>query len=275
MPDSFILRLLIYLVIGYVVVVGLLALFQNNMIFLPSSSMVDSPDRLGVEWSDHYIDTGDDGERIHGWLLHNNDAKYTVVFSHGNAGNISGRIDLAKMVYDRGASVFFYDYRGYGNSDGRPSEKKLMNDAVRVVEYLQSEEGISPDSMIFYGRSLGGPVAAKKAAEFGGAGLVLDSAFLNAREVASDVYPFVPGFLVRLDFPTDRFIQELDGTPVLILHSRQDEIIRFRHGEKLYELASEPKTFVELEGGHNNHHIVSAEQHRTAWDNFLASLSDD
>ena len=274
MPDSLILRLLIYIVIGYVVVVGLLALFQNSMIFIPSSTMIDSPDRLGVEWSDHYIDTGD-GEHIHGWMLHNRNAKHTVVFSHGNAGNISGRIDVAKMIFDRGASVFLYDYRGYGKSDGSPSEKKLMNDAVRVVEYLENEQGISPGSMIFYGRSLGGPVAAKKAAEFGGAGLVLDSAFLNAKEVASDVYPFVPRFLVRLDFPADKLIQQLDGTPVLILHSRQDEIINFRHSEKLYELASEPKTFVELQGGHNNHHIVSSDLHRTAWDNFLRSLSDE
>lgn len=275
MPDSFILRFLIYLVIGYVVVVGLLALFQNSMIFLPSSAMHDSPARLGVEWSEHFIDTGDNNEQVHGWMLHNSGSEYTVVFSHGNAGNISGRIDLAKMLYDRGVSVFFYDYRGYGKSDGRPSEKKLMSDAVRVVEYLEAEQGISPGSMIFYGRSLGGPVAAKKAAEFAGAGLVLDSAFLNAREVASDVYPFVPGFLVRLDFPTDKLVRGLDNTPLLILHSRNDEIIRFRHGEALYELASEPKTFVELEGGHNNHHIVSADLHREAWDNFLASLRDD
>ncbi len=273
MKGKSLLQFIVLLVVGYFVLIGLMAIFQNSLIFHPSSQMHATPDRTGIPWSDHYMEM-EDGTKLHAWLFENEDADFTVILSHGNAGNISGRIDIAELLVDAGASVFMYDYRGFGNSEGSPSEKKVMSDAVEVAEYLSEQKGIGFDSMIFYGRSLGGPIAAYQAKSVGGVGLVLDSSFLNAKEVASDVYPFIPAMFIRADFPTDRFLREMDPIPVMIMHSPDDNIIRYRHGQELYEIAQEPKKFIELRGGHNDNFFRSTDIYETAWRDFIEQLAD-
>jgi len=273
MKGKSLIQFFILLIVGYFVLVGLMALFQNSLIFHPSSQMLASPDRTGIPWSEHFMEMND-GTKLHAWFFENEGADFTVILSHGNAGNISGRIDIAELLVDAGVSVFMYDYRGYGKSEGSPSEKKVMRDALEVAEYLSENEGIGVDSMIFYGRSLGGPIAAYQAKSLGGAGLVLDSSFLNAKEVASDVYPFVPGMFIRAEFPADRYLREMDPIPVMIMHSPDDNIIRYRHGQELYAIAGEPKTFIELRGGHNDNFFRSTDIYETAWRDFIEQLAN-
>jgi len=267
-------KIVLYIVVGYLIIVGLMTLFQNQLIFHPSGNMVATPDRLGMEWSEHWIETSD-GKTLHGWLIGDAEDQPVVVFSHGNAGNISGRIEIAGEIASHGAAVFLYDYRGYGKSSGSPSEQGIYKDGEAVVEYLRHRLEIPTDRMVFYGRSLGGAVAARQAAVFGGAGLVLDSAFINGKEVASDVYPFIPGFLVTISFPVDEDLKSSATEHVMVMHAQNDRIIDFRHGRRLYEIASEDKRarFVELSGGHNTSFHESRSLYGDSWAGFLADIA--
>ena len=131
--------------------------------------------------------------------------------------------------------------------------------------------------MIFFGRSLGGTVAARQAAEFDGAGLVLDSAFISGKEIATDIYPFIPGFLVGVDFPVDEDLRRSKISNIMIMHARNDRIIPFHHGEELYRIAqdtagSENVIFRELQGGHNTGFSQSREIYGEAWSKFLSGI---
>lgn len=251
--------------------------FQNQMIFHPSSGMIDSPERLGLDWAEHWVETSD-GILLHGWMIGDSDELPVVVYSHGNAGNISGRIDIAGEIAKQGAAVFLYDYRGYGRSDGKPSEPGVYNDGESVVYYLRQQLMVPEERMIFYGRSLGGAVAARQSAEFIGAGLVLDSAFINGKEIASDLYPFIPGFLVSIRFPIDEDLKRSAVENVMVMHAENDRIINIRHGRELYRIADEDNSknasFVELRGGHNTSFIESREKYAQRWTEFLSKIDN-
>lgn len=270
-----ILKLLVWLLAGYLIVVGLLTIFQNQLIFHPVKGMIDSPERLGTEWSEHWIKTSD-GLSIHGWMIGDPDDQPVVVYSHGNAGNISGRVDIAGEIAGQGAAIFMYDYRGYGKSDGSPTEQGIYKDGEAVVHYLRHHLGIPEKQMIFYGRSLGAAVAARQSAEFGGSGLVLDSAFINGKEIASDLYPFIPPFLVNIRFPVDEDLRRSNAEYVMVMHATGDRIITVRHGRKLFEYIPADKTsdFIELEGGHNDSFIISHELFAESWKQFLRKISN-
>lgn len=254
---------------GYLALLVLMFLFQDRLLFLPSSQMVQEPASVGVEGEDFWIETADD-VRIHSWYFPNETSDRVIVLSHGNAGNISNRIDIARTLLESGVAVLMYDYRGYGLSEGRPSEEGLYKDIRAVTEALMSEKGYREGEIFMYGRSLGGAVAAYAATEYRLGGLVLDSAFKNLRAMVSDVYPFVPSALAKYDFPTEKYLGQLDNTPVMIMHSRGDEIIGYHHGEHLYEVARQPKTFVELQGGHNDSFFTSRDLIRHSWQEFLS-----
>lgn len=256
--------------------VGLMTVFQNQMIFHPSSGMIDSPERLGMQWSEHWVETSD-GILLHGWMIGDPEGLPVVVYSHGNAGNISGRIEIAGKIAEQGAAVFLYDYRGYGRSEGKPSEPGIYDDGESVVYYLRQQLMVSEKRMIFYGRSLGGAVAARQSAEFTGAGLVLDSAFINGKEIASDLYPFIPGFLVSIRFPIDEDLKRSAVEDVMVMHAENDRIINIRHGRELYRIADEDTSkkasFVVLRGGHNTSFSQSREVYAQKWSEFLSQIN--
>ena len=270
------LKFIAFLLIGYLFIVGLITLLQNQLIFHPSAELWDTPDRLNLEWSEHYVETSD-GLMLHGWMIGDPSDKPIVVYSHGNAGNISGRIDIAGVIAEQGAAVFLYDYRGYGKSEGSPTEEGIYRDGQAVVRYLKEEHSIPERSMIFFGRSLGGAVAAQQSTEFDGSGIVLDSAFISGREIATDIYPIIPGFLVGVDFPINEDLCRSGAEYIMILHARNDRIIPFHHGEELYRIAqetagSENVMFRELQGGHNTGFSQSREVYREAWEKFLSGI---
>jgi len=269
------LKILLWLFVGYLLLVGLMTIFQNQLIFHPSSRMVDTPERTGMPWSEHWVQTSDN-VRIHGWLLGEPENQSVVVYSHGNAGNISGRISIAADIARQGAAVFFYDYRGYGHSEGSPSEQGIYRDGEAVVNYLKEQLGVDEKQMIFYGRSLGGAVAARQSAEFNGSGLVLDSSFLSGKEIASDIYPFIPGFLITIRFPVDEDLRRSNADQIMIMSAKNDRIINPRHSKKLYEIATakgKKVRMVELEGGHNDSFIVSRDLYSESWKNYLEDLN--
>ena len=276
MMGKTVLKVIVFLIIGYLVMVGLMTAFQNQMIFHPSSRMMDSPERLGLDWAKHWVETSD-GLLLHSWMIGRPENQPVVVYSHGNAGNISGRIDIAGVIAEQGAAVFLYDYRGYGKSEGSPTEEGIYRDGEAVVRYLRDKQSIPERSMIFFGRSLGGAVAARQAAEFDGAGLVLDSAFISGREIAIDIYPFIPGFLVGVDFPIKEDLRRFGSEHIMILHAINDRIIPFHHGEELYRIAretagSENVMFRELQGGHNTGFSQSRDVYWESWKEFLSGV---
>jgi uncharacterized protein len=256
---------------GYLMLLVVMYTFQNQLLFMPSSGFMQTPGSTGLTAEDVWAET-EDGVRIHGWYFPHEDSDLVVVLSHGNAGNIGGRIAIAETLLNSGASVLMYDYRGYGQSEGSPSEKGLYHDIEAVVEYLKSDLGYSGQQIMMYGRSLGGAVAAYAATRHTLGGLVLDSAFKNLKAMVRDVYPFVPARLAKYDFPTDEYIQQLDGLPVLIMHSPNDEIVGYHHGRALYELAGEPKQFIDLRGSHNNNFFQSQSLIEQSWRDFLEQV---
>ena len=128
--------------------------------------------------------------------------------------------------------------------------------------------------MIFYGKSLGGAVAARQSAAFNGMGLVLDSAFINGKEIASDIYPFIPWFMVSIQFPVDEDLRNTQADRIMIMHGIDDRIINIRHGRTLLEIASEinKSTFVELRGGHNDSFTTSRKLYADSWRKLLQSI---
>ncbi|NBC02534.1 MAG: alpha/beta fold hydrolase [Bacteroidetes bacterium] len=266
--------LLVTIAGGYLLLLIFMYLFQSKLIFLPSSDLVVTPSEAGLQAEDVWIETSD-GERLHGWHLTNELTEYIVVLSHGNAGNISNRIDIAKFLQEAGVSVLIYDYRGYGQSSGKPSEEGLYRDIEAVVNFLKTDEGYSEQQMIMYGRSMGGAVASFAATRFNVGGLVLDSAFKNVKAMVSDLYPFVPSFLASYEFPTEQHVQQLSDIPVMIMHSPTDTIVDISHGKALFGAANDPKTFVELRGGHNDNFHASVDIYNKHWKKFLLMIDEE
>lgn len=263
--------LLLLIAGGYLILLGVIFLFQNKLLFMPSSVIFQTPQSVGLTSEELWIIT-EDGVRIHGWYFPNENAELVVILSHGNAGNISGRIGIAETLLNSGAAVVMYDYRGYGLSEGRPSESGFYKDIEAVVQYLKTDKEYDETDMVMYGRSLGGAVAAYAATKFDVRGLVLDSAFQNLRAMIRDVYPFVPTFLARYHFPTDEYLMHLEELPIMIMHSPNDDIVSYKQGIALYEMINQPKMFIELNGGHNDNFLTSRDIIYQSWSAYIRGL---
>jgi len=264
-------KIILGVAVIYLLLLAALYLFQGQILFLPEKTHYRTPASMGLSAEDVWIDT-EDGIKLHGWLFESEGADHVVILSHGNAGNISGRIEIAEMFLELGVSVLMYDYRGYGKSEGRPSERGLYRDISAVIKFAVEEKGYRSDQIILYGRSLGGAVSAYGAKTHSVGGLVTDSAFTDVPAMAKMYYPIVPEFMVRYRFSAIDFIREIEGIPVMVLHSRDDEIVPFSHGENLFEAANEPKEFIELRGGHNSVFLSSYNRIKQGWADYLNHL---
>jgi fermentation-respiration switch protein FrsA (DUF1100 family) len=191
-----------------------------------------------------------DNVELAGWFLPAKEARYTILFCHGNAGNISHRLDKAKIFHDLGLSVFLFDYRGYGKSKGKPSEKGLYLDAQGAYAYLLSK-GIAADRIIGYGESIGGAVVVNLASRQKLAGLIVESSFTSAQDMVKVIYPFIPYWIFSSRWDSESRIKTII-IPKLVIHSLNDEIVPFRLAKRLYESAAAPKDFLEVRGGHNS-----------------------
>jgi len=260
----------------------LMALFERSLIFFPTRY----PDGLwdteavargsGCVIDDHFF-AARDGVRLHGWWCRRLDASAdqpVLLFFHGNAGNLSHRAELLIELATRTrAGVFVVGYRGYGRSEGRPSEDGLYLDARAAWKHLTEEMDISADRIVIFGKSLGGAVAVDLAMDVDAAGLIVESSFTSIADMAGAHYPFVPKFMIRTRMDSLGKISTI-SCPKLFTHSQSDQVVPYRLGRALYEAASEPKRFHEVVGsGHNETWIVGGDAYFEALSEFVSESS--
>jgi len=223
---------------------------QAKYIYYPSRELTLTPATAGLAFDDVTLRTTD-GETIHGWYVPASGAVATVLFCHGNAGNIWNRIDSIWRFHDLGMNVLIFDYRGYGKSSGTPSELGTYRDAESAWNYLTGERRIPPARIVAFGESLGGAVAAWVAEEKKPGALIVESTFTSVPDLASRFYPILPvRLLCRFRYNTLARMPRI-RCPVLVMHSEDDEIVPFAHGRKLFDAAADPKVFFALRGSHN------------------------
>jgi fermentation-respiration switch protein FrsA (DUF1100 family) len=255
---------------GYALVLTVLFVFQNRLLFFPSPTLEATPAAHGMVFEEATFETND-GERLHGWWVPAEKPRATLLFFHGNAGNISHRLDLVEIFRGLGLNVFLFDYRGYGRSTGKPSEDGLYRDAAAAWRYLTETRGLIPDEIVLFGRSLGGGPATWLATRERPRALILGSTFTSIPDVAAKQYPYLPvRLLTRNRFDNRARLAEV-RTPVLVIHSRDDALIPFEHGRRLFETAPEPKAFLEIEGAHNNGYAVTGPRYAEGIDAFLTA----
>lgn len=225
-------------------------LIERSFIFFPTRTLEFSPRDWGMEFEDVYFTTSD-GVRLNAWLISAGDDAPMVLWFHGNMGNIADRVDNAKRLFERELSLFMVDYRGYGKSEGRPSEKGINEDGQAAYDYLLSR-GVAPENLIVFGRSLGSTVAIYLAGRNKCAGVILESAFTNMADMAKQHFPIIPGTGgFKLKFPSIDRIGSIDE-PILFIHGNEDEIVPYEHGRRLFEAATAEKEFYTIEGAHHN-----------------------
>ena len=270
--------LLVFIAFAFVLYVSfslMLYLLQDRMVFLPhmpGRELDTTPMSLGLEYEDAWIDT-EDGERLHGWFIPANEdrARGTLLFFHGNAGNISHRMESVLIFNRLGLNVFIVDYRGYGQSSGKPGEKGTYRDARASWKYLVEQRGISSKDIVIFGRSLGGAVGAWLASQpdVEPAAVIIESCFSSGVDMGKRLYPVLPIRLItRIGYPVKEYVTRIRA-PLLVAHSRYDEIIPFDMGRTIFEAAPEPKSFLEMEGDHNAGFWISREYYVPALDEFF------
>jgi fermentation-respiration switch protein FrsA (DUF1100 family) len=230
-----------------VILMPWLRTFEDQLVYHPSRAIVATPDDYGLSYASLELST-DDNVRIHAWAIPASDDAPWLVYFHGNGQNISHYLDFTRRLHDYGLNILMPEYRGYGRSEGTPSEEGLYKDALAAYAYLQ-EQGVPPERIALYGFSLGSGVAVDLAQQQEVAAVILEAPYTSLPDVARDVYRIVPRFLVRNRFDSLAKIGRVNA-PLLIMHARPDRVVPFRHGLKLYEAANEPKVFLELSGHH-------------------------
>lgn len=259
------------LALGLLLLNGMMWFLQPGMVFYPTRTLQATPQDWGLAFEDVEL-TAADGVKIHGWFIPHPLATHTLLFLHGNAGNISHRGDSIAIFNRLGLSILIIDYRGYGRSAGSPSEAGLSLDALAAWNYLVDGRGIAPDRIILFGRSLGASVAAELASRVQPGGIILESGFSSARDMAHHLYPGLHRILYRrFDFDTAARLAQASA-PLLVLHSPDDEIVPYALGRRLFDAAPPPKRFVDLHGDHNRGFLASQPEYARQLADFLATL---
>jgi fermentation-respiration switch protein FrsA (DUF1100 family) len=256
-----------YLLAG-VLAVALMARFADRLVYFPSRVLDGGTlAALGLEFEDIALTTSD-GVRLHAWFVPAPGTTPVVLFLHGNAGNISHRLDKLAVLNQLGAAVMLLDYRGYGRSEGTPDEDGTYRDADAAYDWLRRRP-VAEQRIVVYGESLGGPIATDLAARRPVGGLILESAPSSIIGVARHHYPYLPvALFLSIRYDAAAKIGAV-RTPLLILHSPTDEIVPFTMAEQLYAAANQPKQLVRLRGAHNDNFLVAAETYRAALHDFL------
>ncbi len=266
--------ILFILVSVWVLLSLLLYIFQPRFIYFPQSKIDFTPDMAGLSFEDIYFKTEDD-VLLNGWFIPADDARKTLLFFHGNGGNISHRLESMKIFHEMGLSVFIIDYRGYGQSQGTTSEQGTYRDAEAAWQFLTETRGISDENIIIFGRSMGGAVAIWLAGKHTPNLLILESAFTSVADMAKHYYPYLPThLLVRIKYASIDRIEDIH-CPILISHSQTDEIVPYKYGRELFEKAQAPKSFLELKGGHNDGFIISGRSYIDGIENFINAYGEN
>ena len=267
--------MLIKLIIGragiYIIICLLMFIFQRNFVYFPDKTVFFTPNHINLLYDEIYYKTSDN-LTIHSWFIPADSAKNVVLFCHGNAGNISHRLESIQIFNRLNLDVFIFDYRGFGKSEGSVDEEGTYLDALGAWEFLVGEKGFSPNQIIIFGRSLGSGVASWLAREKKCRGLILESSFTSLTDLGAKIYPYLPvRLLSRYTYPT---LENLKGMtcPKLFIHSKNDEIIPYSLGRKNYEIASQPKMFLEIQGSHNDGFMVTGSKYIAGINRFISDL---
>ena len=252
----------------YALLVAFVYLTQDRIVYFPTSTLVTTPDDHGLDYEDLAL-VADDGVRLHAWFVPAPDARATLLFFHGNGGNLSYRMDSLRIFHDLGLSVLILSYRGYGRSEGRPSEGGIQRDANAAWRHLREDRGFPAEEIVVFGRSLGAAVGAELAARERPGAVILESAFTSAADLAADVYPWLPvRWLIRYEYDVRGALRDIDA-PVLIAHSRDDEIVPFRHARELEVAGNGNTRLLEMRGGHNDGFLRTGAAYRQGLNDFL------
>ena len=256
------------LVLAYVGMTAVLYVFQANFTFFPQRAIGPTPHDVGLAYDAVSFRT-EDGIELSAWFVPAPRARATVLFCHGNGGNISDRLEYIEMFHRLHLNTLMFDYRGYGQSGGKPTEPGLYRDAEAAWGYLTQTRGTPPGEVVVFGESLGGAVAAWLARKEKPGALVISSAFTSLPDIAAHHYPFLPArLLCRYRFDTLEYLRGV-ACPVLILHSCEDEIVPYIQGRRLYETVQGPREFLQIRGGHNTCLTVSQESIAAGLEDFL------
>lgn len=251
--------------------------FERSQLYFPTREMAVTPGTLRLDYEEAMFQTRD-GNPLHGWFIPASHGPFAarsliLLFCHGNAGNISHRMDKAHIFHQLGLGVFLFDYRGYGRSPGKPSEEGTYQDAEAAYQWLTHHKNIPANHLVLYGESLGGAIAMETTLRQPCHAVILESAFTSTQDMGERFFPrLIVRWVVHYHYDSLSKISRVK-VPILLLHSRHDEIVPFSMGERLYQAAHEPKQFVELRGSHNEGFLESADIYPRAIQGFLQGIS--
>lgn len=264
-----VLRSVINILILFAIFFPLAVFFGERWLIFPGTSLVyRTPAAMNWEFEDVVLEVGE--EKTHGWYIPlEKESRGCVLFSHGNAGNIADRLESCELFRNLGFDVFVYDYGGYGQSTGKPSEKRCYADIRAAWHYLSFERAIPDSRIVLFGRSLGGGPTAQLATEVKPGAIILESTFASIAQVAKRTFPILPmKLLLRTKFESIKKVSSFSA-PLLVAHSPEDDVIPYENGKLLFEAAKEPKTFFEMRGSHNEGFWMMEDEYRGQLDAFL------
>jgi len=271
-------RTALYVGLALVIAVALLfvgirsGVIERSFIYFPDRDLIADPAYMGLPFEEVSF-AASDRVQLHGWFVPG-EKEVTWLWFHGNAGNISHRLENLKLLHDElGVSVFLFDYRGYGRSEGTPSEEGTYRDGEAALAYLRSREDVDPDRIVYFGRSLGAGIAVELAISHPPFALILESPVPSIPELARRHYPFLPVWpLLRTKYDSLAKIEKVEA-PLLVLHGDRDDVVPFGAGRKLFEAANEPKEFYTIRGaGHNDTYLVGGEEYFGVLRRFVENL---
>ena len=262
----------IIIIASWLILSFMIFINQKNLIYVPTNHYMNTPESYDLSYEKHILTTKD-GEKINSWFIPHPNPRSTLLFLHGNGGNISTRLDSINIFHQLGLSVFIIDYRGYGNSSGSPSEEGTYIDAETSWLFLRNTKNINAQNIIIYGRSLGGAIAIWLAEKYKSSALIVESSFTSIIDMGRHNYPYLPiGLLAKIRYPSDKRISNID-IPKLFIHSMDDDIVPYKFGKKLFDLASSPKEFLKINGLHNDGFLISGDRYINGIDNFLKNIA--
>ena len=241
------------ILIAYIAMCVGVYFFQSKLVFIPTVGQPErTPASIGLEFQDLTLKS--ENEKIHAWFVPAKENKGTILFCHGNAGNLGHRMSTIRTWNDLGWNIMIFDYRGYGISTGKPSEKGCYEDVRAAYLWLKENDHLKKP-LIVHGRSLGGGIASWAAGEFSADALILESTFTSIPDMGAHYYPFLPiAMISNIDFPTKERLPNLD-IPLLIIHGEKDQIIPYKMGKEMAQKNS--ADFIDLQGDHNSGFDVS------------------
>jgi len=243
------------IILIYLIIVAYMYLNQRKLLYLPSeNNYLD--DQIDFNFREVFIDV-EKNLKLKAWLIENDfKNKKTLVFFHGNAGNLSNRTYKLNQLSKLDLNIIILAWRSFSGNEGEPSEQNLYNDAKKTIDWLNSR-GVKNKNIILYGESLGTGIAVElgQTNQFGG--IILESPFTSMTNAAKNIYPWLPvKYLLKDKYDSEKKIKNLQ-IPILIMHGKKDNIVPFKMGKKLYDLANNPKFFYFTE---NDDHMMTFDE---------------